>query len=1008
MKKLNIILVSLLLSLAVEMPSDAANDGVYGMDDKEMLTRFREAMRLYDKGMLNRAQKLFDQLAVETGEAGPEGFSVLCDVRANVTGYIGRMESFVASHPYSALIPQLKYHHALNLFEAGDYAGASDVFSDIDEKSLYRSQRTEYVFRSAYCNLENGNIHSARQGFAAVVERNHSDFMAPSKYGIGYVEYQLKHFADAVPWFEAAAKDARFRDMADYYILECRFMQKNYDYVIRKGGEMYVKVPSDRKPHLARIISESYLVLGDVTNARRYYDMAVTGGKLENTRADWFYSGSVLYAAGDYKDAIDNFERMGERRDSIGQIASYNLGYCYIQTKDKVSAMRSFKEASGLNFDSVISEDALFNYAKLAFDLNNDISAFNEYMRRYPTSGRGDRIYSYIAVAALNAHDYAGAVNAYDRIDELDKDMRLNYMKANYLRAHQLVENGSYRKAIPCLKAASYYSPRNSRFNQLARFWLAESYYRNDKYADARAIYTELYNGSALYGQPEGYLIPYNIAYCFFKEGNYAHARKWFGEYLGEKSVVFRKEALVRKADCDFVVKNYKSAAAAYDMVIRDYFDVNDIYPYYQAALSYGLSENHERKIILLSHVLKASPDAEFYAEALFELGRSYAVREDDDNAGKCFDRIVESVKDSTYVAKAYIELGTIARNQSMYNEALSHYKTVLEKMPLSEYADDALLAIESIYQTKNNAAEYIAYIDSIGRGSVKTEDEKEDMIFNSAEQVYLSENYQKALVALESYMEKYPQGRNVYKADFYMAESYRNLGKAEQACDCYKKVMVSGEGAFVELSMLNFARLSYLLERWEDAYAGYKLLLDNARLENNVYTARIGMMRSAFKGHEWYKAVDAVEALESDSRADKGIMEEAEYVKAKSYLAVSRRDEAMEILRKLSGDVMGNYGAEAAYMLIQDSYDRGDFEQVETKVYAFSDAGSAQTYWLAKSFIVLGDSFMERNEKEQAKATFESIREGYRPSGAEDDVLDNVNMRLKRIEEMEKEQQNR
>jgi TolA-binding protein len=94
-------------------------------------------------------------------------------------------------------------------------------------------------------------------------------------------------------------------------------------------------------------------------------------------------------------------------------------------------------------------------------------------------------------------------------------------------------------------------------------------------------------------------------------------------------------------------------------------------------------------------------------------------------------------------------------------------------------------------------------------------------------------------------------------------------------------------------------------------------------------------------------------------------------------------------------------YGAESAYLLILDSYDKGQFEDVETKVYAFSDAGSGQVYWLAKSFIVLGDSFVERDELEQAKATFESVRDGYMPSSTDDDVLDNVNMRLKKLEEL-------
>ena len=73
----------------------------------------------------------------------------------------------------------------------------------------------------------------------------------------------------------------------------------------------------------------------------------------------------------------------------------------------------------------------------------------------------------------------------------------------------------------------------------------------------------------------------------------------------------------------------------------------------------------------------------------------------------------------------------------------------------------------------------------------------------------------------------------------------------------------------------------------------------------------------------------------------------------------------------------------------------------MENKVYSFSDAASPQTYWLAKSFIVLGDAFADRGEYTQAKATFESVRDGYKPVSSDDDVLDNVRMRLDKLQEI-------
>ena len=55
----------------------------------------------------------------------------------------------------------------------------------------------------------------------------------------------------------------------------------------------------------------------------------------------------------------------------------------------------------------------------------------------------------------------------------------------------------------------------------------------------------------------------------------------------------------------------------------------------------------------------------------------------------------------------------------------------------------------------------------------------------------------------------------------------------------------------------------------------------------------------------------------------------------------------------------------------------------------------------------MLGDSFVERGEVEQAIATFESVRDGYDASANGDDVMDQVEMRLKKLKDMSASAQN-
>lgn len=988
----------LALSLALSQPATAANGKNQGSRNRE----FSVAKELYDNGMYQKARENFEALDVASPDVLTKGYSVLCAIHLKSENYRSEMASYLETYPFSVLLPEVRYAYALNLFEEGDYDKAKEQFYEIAEKDLPRRERITYNFKKAYCCFESHDYRTAKRLFSQVEASGSADYAAPSRYSLGYINYEQKNFGEAYGWFEKAAKDPRFKEISAYYMVECRFMQKDYDYVISNAPEAMNIVPEDRKPSLGRMISESYLVKGNTAMAKKYYDEYVLTIDEPQTRSDFFYAGSLLYAVGDWKGAVKNFTAMEDRSDSLGQIASYHMAHSYIELKNKVGAMDSFKEASDVEFDPQITEDAFFNYAKLAFDLNKDASVYSGYLEKYPDSGRGELIYSYMAMAALLRKDYAGAIEAYDNIDELDKDMASNYMKANYLRATELVKASSWRAAVQPLKATNYYADKKGRLSQLARFWLAEAYYRSDNLDEAKKIYNDLYNTSALYGREEYSLIQLGLAYCFYKEADYANAIKWFDKYIDFGVVSHRKTAMERKADCYFIQNDYASAKAAYADVLEKYLDPNDIYPYYQAGLCSGLVSDRKSKINYLKNVLDADPSSVYYSDALYELGVAYADAKENTSAKKCFDRVILEARDSNYVAKSYLELAMMARNAKDNEKALMYYKIVVEQMPLSTQADDALLAIESIYQSESNPQAYFAYLDSIGKGTTKTAEQKEMMIFNAAEQIFLARNYDKALAALNDYESRYPNGLALGKADYYIAECYRVLDQKEKACDYYSRVVERGDGgSYMELAMLSFAKISYELQQYDDAYGAYKALSETAVIELNRFTGLQGMMRSAYKAERYDAAAIAAEAVVADTRCDDELLNEAKYIQAKSLLMRSSRKRALEVFADLAKNPKTPEGAEAAYILIQDSFDRGDFEEVENRVYALADANSPQAYWLARSYIVLGDAFAEQQQFNNAKSIFESILGGYTASSADDDIISSVNMRLDAITRM-------
>lgn len=954
---------------------------------------YRKARLLYDKGLYAEAAVLFGALDDELSL----GYNVLCHLMMTSPGHEKMARDYLAAHPGSVLAPQVSFRLGLIGFDAEDYERAYHYLNAIDPSRLPAENRAELAYKKAYSAFGLGYYDLAQTLFEASQALPRSEYTAPARYSLGFIDYSARRFPEAEAWFRQAAEDSRFALLAAYYVLECRFMEKDYKYVVEHGETLFEQVPADRQPHMARLMSESYLILGDVGKARTYYDRNLDV-KTPRTRSDFFYAGSVLYAAKDWRGAIENYAQMGDFADSLGQIASYQMGYSHVETGNKVAALDAFKTASSLSYDPAIQEDAYFNYGKLAFDLNGDTSVFDDYMQRYKGSDKGDRIYHYQAMAALAKHDYEAAVAAYDNIDELDDRMWSNYRKAYFLRGEQLISGGSYRAAIPHLKAAAYYSDRQDPFNQLARYWMAEAQYRDRNYAEARTIFTDLYNLGALDGRREGDLIPYGLAYACFGDGDYPDALKWFQKYLSQRKPEYGADARTRIGDCWFYQKEYGKAIEAYKKKMADYPDSDDLYPCLKAGVASGLMRDNKGKTAFLEKALKASPKAPYWSETMFELGRSYVSAGSTDKAVGVFQSIRKENVDVDYSIRSLLELGMISRNAGDNDAALDYFKQVVAAG--TNYSEDALLAIEAIYQGRQDPDGYLAYVNSLGAKAVRTDEQKETVYFNTAEQVFLSGNWAKAIMVLRLYQEKYPQGTYLAKSDFYLAESYRQTDARELACDHYQKALSKGglTGSFEEQAWLQYAQVSYGLERYTDAYGAYRQLSQKAKMDENRQAAHVGMMRSAYRAKMWADAIREAEAVAQGKDVTSALRRESDYVLAKSYLATSRRDEAFARLEKLAANPSTAEGAEACYLLIQDCFDRADYKTVEDKVYDFAAKSIGQEYYLAKAYIVLGDAFAETGKTAQAKATFESIRDGYKPSGQGDDVLDQVNLRLKKL----------
>ena len=141
------------------------------------------------------------------------------------------------------------------------------------------------------------------------------------------------------------------------------------------------------------------------------------------------------------------------------------------------------------------------------------------------------------------------------------------------------------------------------------------------------------------------------------------------------------------------------------------------------------------------------------------------------------------------------------------------------------------------------------------------------------------------------------------------------------------------------------------------------------------------------------------IEAMAADvvghSDAGATALREARYAWAGQLRSEGHKEEAVKLYRELAGEVKSREGSEAAYYVIESLFESGDMDATEKAVFAYSDR-EPDSYWLAKAFLLLGDVYVRKGDNFQARATYQSVADGYTP--ADDGIVDEAKARIAKL----------
>ncbi len=968
--------------------------------DKEVSSEFNRAMDLYNKEKYPAAIRLFDSFIkspekyslLEVSQA--EYYSAMSAIKVFNTDAEYRMVMYIATHPESPRINEARLALGDYFYQNKNYRKAVTYYESVNRQQLEGEKLSEYFFRLGYSLYIKGDKPRALLMFSEIKDID-TEYTSPAVYYFAHIAYEEKMYETAMEGFTRLKDDETFGGIVPFYIVQILYLQKDYDGILAIAPDLLNSAGKERAVELYRFIGDAYYNKGNYTEALPYLEKYAAGAKASD-RENKYQLGYSYYKTGDIDKAIKIFLEIGSRSDLVSQNIWNVLGDCYLQKGDKKRAQLAFGEASKMDFDKGIKEESLFNYAKLTYETSyspfgETIAAFQEYIELYPGSPRIQEAYDYLVATYTQLKNYKAALASLDKIQKKDSRLEEAYQRVAFYRGLELFKNLEFGNSIDMFDKSLRYEKYDRPIRARTIYWRGEAYYRLAQYDKARDDY-ELFMGipgSRLLAEYD--LVRYNLGYANFNLGDYSNALDQFQTFQQGATNArpdVTADAMNRIADSYYIATKYPQAINYYDRVI-DYGAVDGDYAMFQKGFSLGLMNDQRGKVNVLSSLATKYPSSAYLPNAIFERGRAYVVLEDFKMGEADFNSVISNYPSSPFVPRAILQLGLLYYNIGDNLKAIAQYKKVVEGYKSTPEARYAMTGLRNAYVDMNDVESYFTYTRTLdGYGDVNMA-EKDSLLYNSGENLYMTGRYDKASEIFKSYLTEFPNGSFKQNAQYYLAESLRSRGEIDEALKLYTDLSSEQGSQFLEQALIAASGILYDKEEYETALGYYEKLEQSASSDENRQTALAGQLRSAYQVGDAGKTIAAAGKLNSLKGIPEELTREATFMSAKAKYSLDNLDEALAEFRKVAKEVTSAEGAESKYRVAEILYKKDQTAQAEEVISQFVDQNSPHQYWMARIFLLLADISIKKGDILQARATLQSLKDYY--SVGDDGILDEV-----------------
>lgn len=923
----------------------------------------------------------------------------LSDACAGGTGYSRlQIENELAREPYSTSRELLMLRLGDTYFFERDFVEASACYAEVAADALVGGAAVDYSFRYGYALMQLGMYDEASAVLAAMPDYANRIYVNAAVFYRAYIAFVQGKTDEAYLLFERVDDTKEPGTARDCYLAQLEYTRGNIAAALRLARRAdELPLPADLRAENNRVIGEC-LYLQDHRREGVEYLWRYANAVDNPARSALYIIGLSEYEQGRYDSAIKELEPVTDGDDTMAQSAWLYIGQARLQSGDSNAAMRAFDRAQRMDADEAVQEAACYNYAVAGtrggqVPFGSSVSAFENFLRRYPASTHAAQVRAYLVNGYIIDHNYDEALRSINAVASPSAELLTAKQRVLYALGARELAAGRPAEALDYLKEARKYARYDADVNAETYLLSGDAAYKLEDYRTAVADYRR-YLAMAPADAANVAGARYNLGYAYFalKEFNNAASEFALAADAAGLSDAVRADALCRLGDCRYYTSDFKGALSHYRRAVEANPAGGD-YASFQSAAMQGFMRQYSDKIATLEKMEAAYPQSALMPSVLLEKAVTYLQLSRTDDAIIAYRNLVARYPRTEAGRNGYLQLAQTLNNIGRDDEAADAYRDIIKKYPTSDEARLSVVALKRNYVEADRIDELADFLNSVPGAPTLSASEVEKMAFTAAESHYLST---RETARLERYLNNYPAGVYASQALSYLADDAYSRGDAGAALDYASRIITTYPDSPAMEGALEI-KAEIMLGSGDIATAreAYIELLARTSTPAHTDAARMGLMRVAYREGEWTQVVSHADALLASTTVADAARAEVRFLRTRGLEKIGRTSEAVAGYAALASAPDDIFGAQAAVALAELYLSEGNASKSCNVAEKFVGSSSPHAYWIARGFIVLSDANRALGKTFEADEYLTALRQNY--PGDEADIFRMIDQRLDR-----------